>query len=141
MILLDTDRLTALKYPEHERYAQLTARLNSSADQEIGTTIISVEEQFRGWMALVARERDVARQTAAYTELANLFTFFAGWPILRFDEQAAEEYERLRAGGVRIGSMDMKIAAIALAHGALLLTANRRDFEKVPGLQFENWLT
>jgi tRNA(fMet)-specific endonuclease VapC len=34
----------------------------------------------------------------------------------------------------------LKIASIALANDALLLTANRRDFEKVPGLQLENWL-
>jgi predicted nucleic acid-binding protein len=36
---------------------------------------------------------------------------------------------------------DLKIASIALVNDALLLTANSRDFEKVPGLQFENWLT
>jgi tRNA(fMet)-specific endonuclease VapC len=36
--------------------------------------------------------------------------------------------------------MDLKLAAIALIHDALLLTANRRDFERVPGLRFENWL-
>jgi predicted nucleic acid-binding protein len=35
---------------------------------------------------------------------------------------------------------DLKAACIAMANNALLLTANRRDFEKVPGLRFENWL-
>jgi tRNA(fMet)-specific endonuclease VapC len=34
----------------------------------------------------------------------------------------------------------LKTACIALENDALLLTANRRDFEKVPGLRFENWL-
>jgi tRNA(fMet)-specific endonuclease VapC len=34
----------------------------------------------------------------------------------------------------------MKIACIALVHDALLLRANRQDFEQVPGLRFENWL-
>jgi tRNA(fMet)-specific endonuclease VapC len=41
---------------------------------------------------------------------------------------------------VRIATLDLKIAAISVASNALLLTANRRDFEKVPGLRFENWL-
>jgi tRNA(fMet)-specific endonuclease VapC len=45
-----------------------------------------------------------------------------------------------RKSGVKIGSMDLKMASIALANNALFLTANRRDFEKVPGLRFENWL-
>jgi tRNA(fMet)-specific endonuclease VapC len=36
--------------------------------------------------------------------------------------------------------MDLKIAAIALVNQALLLTANRRHFERVPGLKSENWL-
>jgi tRNA(fMet)-specific endonuclease VapC len=37
--------------------------------------------------------------------------------------------------------MDLKIASIALANGATLLTRNTRDFQKVPGLQIENWLS
>ena len=37
--------------------------------------------------------------------------------------------------------MDLKIAAIARANDALLLSANRRDFAKVPGLRVENWLS
>ena len=46
----------------------------------------------------------------------------------------------IRKSGVRIATMDLKTACIALASNALLLTANRRDFEKVPGLRFESWL-
>jgi tRNA(fMet)-specific endonuclease VapC len=36
--------------------------------------------------------------------------------------------------------MDKKIAAIARVNNAILLTANRREFEQIPGLHFENWL-
>jgi tRNA(fMet)-specific endonuclease VapC len=36
--------------------------------------------------------------------------------------------------------MDLKAACMVIANNALFLTANRRDFEKVPGLRFENWL-
>jgi tRNA(fMet)-specific endonuclease VapC len=49
-------------------------------------------------------------------------------------------FKDFRKSGVRIGTMDLKTASIAIAHDALLLTANRRDFEKIPGLKFENWL-
>jgi predicted nucleic acid-binding protein len=41
---------------------------------------------------------------------------------------------------LRMGSRDLKIAATAVVNQALLLSANRTDFEKVPGLRVENWL-
>jgi len=41
---------------------------------------------------------------------------------------------------VRIGTMDLKIASIALDHEATLLSANLRDFEQIPGLHVEDWI-
>lgn len=140
MILLDTDHLTILKYTASARGEALSARLEKSADREIGTTILSVEEQWRGWFAVVARHRDVRRQVKPYRELVELHAFLSGWSILPFDDRAADLFEQLRAAGVRIGSMDLKIAAIALVHNALVLSANLQDFQKVSGLRVENWL-
>jgi tRNA(fMet)-specific endonuclease VapC len=59
--------------------------------------------------------------------------------VLEFDEAAAAEFERLRRSRIRIGTMDLKIAAIALAHNATVLTCNSKDFSRVPGLRFEDW--
>ena len=140
MIVLDTDHLTLLKYPENDRYPRLVSRMNLSDDQDFGISIVTVEEQFRGWMAAIARERKVRQQVHGYLELRGLFTFLSGWSLVPFTEQAADEFERLRRSKVRIGTMDLKIAATVLVNNALLLTANRKDFEQVPGLKFENWL-
>jgi tRNA(fMet)-specific endonuclease VapC len=140
MIFLDTDHLTLLKYPESPQYAALVARMEASPDQEIGTTIVSVEEQWRGWLAMIGRVRDVSRHVAPYRELMLLLDSLQRWTILPFDEEAAAEYTRLRAAGIRIGTMDLKIASITLVHQALLLSANLSDFRKVPGLHVENWL-
>jgi tRNA(fMet)-specific endonuclease VapC len=52
--------------------------------------------------------------------------------------KAATEYQRLRGLKVRIGAMDLKIAAIALANDATLWTRNMVDFRKVPGLKVED---
>jgi tRNA(fMet)-specific endonuclease VapC len=60
-------------------------------------------------------------------------------PILDFDEAASIEYQRLQRARIRIGTMDLKIAAIALVSGAMLLSRNESDFEKVPGLVIEDW--
>ncbi len=59
---------------------------------------------------------------------------------LPFDREAANRFLTLRKQGIRIGTMDLKIACIVMAHGAILLTRNTVDFEKVPGLKFEDWL-
>ena len=82
----------------------------------------------------------MARQVRAYRELADLFRFFAEFEIVVFDESAGNRFEELRAAKLRLGTMDLKIAAIVLSKDALLLTANRTDFDRVPGLRVENWL-
>jgi len=140
MILLDTDHLTILKYVDKPRYAALRGRIDSSPDQQFGTTIVTVEEQWRGWFAIIARRREVRAQVQAYRELMDLLDFLLRWTVVPFDERAAEEFERLRGLRVRIGSMDLKIAAIALVDDATLLSANLRDFTQVPGPKVENWL-
>lgn len=140
MILLDTDHVNVLKYPDHPRFASLTTQLNSSADQDVATTVITVEEQMRGWLAWINRSGDVRRQVPAYHELLRLFDFFARWHVVLFDEQAASQFQGLRAQRIRIGTMDLKIAAIALIHDALLLSANLRDFQQVPNLRIANWI-
>jgi len=140
MILLDTDHLSILKYPASSKAISLTARLAASPDQQIGTTIISVEEQWRGWLAAVARTRDIQRQVKPYRELTSLLEFFGRWTVLPFVEAHAKQFQQIRGQGVRIGAMDLKIACIALANNALLLSANASDFKRVPGLQVENWL-
>jgi tRNA(fMet)-specific endonuclease VapC len=141
MILLDTDHVTLLKYPGSERAARLAQRLEALPDEEVvGVTIVTVEEQMRGWLAAVAKERSAKRQVTAYRELASLFEYFAAFHLALFDEQAADQFDHLRSTKSRLGTMDLKIAAIAIVNQALLLSANRHDFEQVPGLRVENWL-
>lgn len=140
MILLDTDHVTVLWYTEHPRCAALNARLQSLQNEVAATTVITAEEQMRGWLAEIARMRGARKQIPAYERLANLFRFFARWPIVPFDDRAADELERLHKARIRIGTPDLKIASITLVHDALLLSANLRDFHKVPDLKVENWL-
>lgn len=81
MILLDTDHLTLLSYPNNARCQALVGRMDQSVDQKFGTTIISVEEQWRGWFAVVARFKDVRRQVRAYQELVELHRFLGDWTV------------------------------------------------------------
>jgi tRNA(fMet)-specific endonuclease VapC len=141
MILLDTDHVTLLKYPANERAARLRQRMDGLPGGEVvGVPVVVVEEQMRGWLSTIAKERVVRRQVRAYRELADLFDFFAEFDIVVFDERAASEFESLRSAKMRLGTMDLKIAATALVNQAVLLSANRSDFDRVPGLRIENWL-
>jgi tRNA(fMet)-specific endonuclease VapC len=140
MILLDTDHLTVLGFPGSAQCDLLKARLEGSVDPLLGTTVVSAEEQLRGLLASVASARGVHGQITPYARLIALLEFLNDWRIVPFDSRAADRFEQLRAARVRIGSQDLKIASIALVNDALLLSANLRDFRKVPGLRVEDWL-
>jgi tRNA(fMet)-specific endonuclease VapC len=92
-------------------------------------------------LAEISRARKAVKQVHPYEEPARTVEFFRKWRIIRFDARAAEEFDRLRKEHRRLGASDLKIAAIALVNGSLLLTANLRDFGQVPGLRVENWLS
>ncbi|MDY3556338.1 type II toxin-antitoxin system VapC family toxin [Gemmata sp. JC717] len=140
MILLDTDHISVLEVPSSDRRTRLVARLAQAAAEGgvIGTTVVTVEEQMRGWLASIAKERQAQRQVNAYRHLARLFAFFQPFHLALFDEATADLFYQF--GRIRIGTPDKKIAAVARANNALLLTANRRDSEQIPGLQFANWM-
>ena len=140
MILLDSDHLTILTYPGSEQYIRLSDRMATSADQAFATTIVNAEEQLRGWLAEINRYRTTHQQIPAYDGMQIYLEFLREFPTMAFDAPAADEFDRLRRMKVRIGSMDLKIASIALVHNVLLLSANLRDFQQVPGLRVENWL-
>jgi tRNA(fMet)-specific endonuclease VapC len=140
MLVLDTDLLTIVQRKVGNVYSRLNARLeDASANQQICVTIISFEEQTRGWLSFVARARTMAKQIEAYARLHTLLRDFSKRQVLDFDDRAASTYERLVKARIRIGTMDLRIAAIALAHDATLLSRNLADYRKVPGLRVEDW--
>lgn len=98
MILLDTDHLTVASYPRDPRYAALSARMQSSGLDDFATTIVSVEEQMRGWLAVISKARDLRQLAVRYDQLIAMIDFFSRWSIVRFDDAAADEFDRLRKG-------------------------------------------
>jgi tRNA(fMet)-specific endonuclease VapC len=141
VILLDTDHVSALQFEQDARCLKLKAELRDSASSdEVVVPIVSVEENVRGWLAQIRSEKNPLNQVFFYEQFSNLLDFFRNWRVEPFDDRAAHEFLRLRRERVRIGTQDLKIASIALTRGALLLSANLRDFSRVPGLRVENWL-
>ncbi|OCX75571.1 type II toxin-antitoxin system tRNA(fMet)-specific endonuclease VapC [Acidithiobacillus thiooxidans] len=70
--------------------------------------------------------------------------FMTPLEVLPFDESVVWEYAQIRSDlerqGQPIGSLDMMIAAHALALGAILVTNNIKEFSRVANLKIENWV-
>jgi len=138
MLVLDTDHLAELDRGSAHGSA-LLSRLERAGD-DVAATIISAEEQLRGWLAQIHRRRDAHEQIEPYRRLMRRMNFFAQWNVLPWDAASADKLIELRRQRIRIGTMDLKIASIVLVHGATLLSRNLRDFRQVPSLQVEDWL-
>jgi tRNA(fMet)-specific endonuclease VapC len=68
-------------------------------------------------------------------ELRRLLQTYRNLAVLGFAEKATAIFERLKPSHRRLRTMDRRIAAMALAHDATLLTRNLADFSKVPDLK------
>jgi tRNA(fMet)-specific endonuclease VapC len=139
MFILDTDHVSLLQWDDSAEAQRLDARLETVPEQELATTVITYEEQMRGWLAYVAKARTVAQEIEAYRRLLKSLEDFRNSRVMAFDERAAAEYQRLKRSRVRLGAMDLKIAAIVLTHDATLLSRNLRDFRQIDGLKVEDW--
>jgi tRNA(fMet)-specific endonuclease VapC len=64
---------------------------------------------------------------------------FEKFPIAPYDPAADNHFQQLLAMRIRIGTQDLKIGAIALTNHVTLLTRNRRDFSRIPGLVLDDW--
>lgn len=128
--LLDTNICI---YVINERPPQVLARFRRERLGNIAISSITASELTYG----------VVKSGSARNRKA-LEMFMAPLDILPFDESAIWRYGELRtlleSQGRPIGSMDTLIAAHALAIGAVLVTNNVREFERVPGLVVENWV-
>jgi tRNA(fMet)-specific endonuclease VapC len=135
LYVLDTDMLTLLE----DGHPTVGQRFLQHRPEETATTVLTVEEQLSGWYTEVRKAKRPERLAWAYRRLADTVSFLADLQILTYDEQAMQRYEQLRKAKIKIGRMDLRIAAVVLERGAVLVTRNVRDFKKVPGLQIEDW--
>ncbi|MGV3663379.1 MAG: type II toxin-antitoxin system VapC family toxin [Prosthecobacter sp.] len=138
MLILDTNHTQEIARGSSLGVRLLT-RLRDRGDT-VATTIVTAEEHLRGWMAEIRRHAQPERQIEPYRRLLTTMEFYSAWLVLPWDLEAVAAFTLHRSNGLRIGSMDLKIACIALAHDATVLTRNRGDFNQVPGLRHENWL-
>jgi tRNA(fMet)-specific endonuclease VapC len=133
--VLDRDILSL--FQEGNPIVHRTIALHSPKDLSI--TIISVEEQLSGWIAMLRRTTDRPRLARLYQRLTDNTNMLAHFNILSFSLSAIERFEELRSLKLNVGSMDLRIAVITIDTGCTLVTRNLRDFKRIPGLPLEDW--
>lgn len=138
MYIFDTDHLSVLERGGTNAQ-RLKQRLGSINSTQVAASIISYEEQMRGWLSCINKAKNAEQQVEAYKQLNQQLINYCKIPILEFDEQAAQVFQRLKKEYPRLGTMDLKIASIALVNRAVLLTRNSADFGRISGLSIEDW--
>lgn len=123
---------------EHERgRVDLGDRLERREDEEFFLSVVTASELLHGVHR--ARDAGVRARRSAFVEAA-----LERFPLLPVDLATARAHARLwadlAAAGTPIGPQDLWLAASCVAHGLVMVTANLREFNRVPGLAVESWL-
>ena len=138
-VVLDTDHVTILHRQIQPAYDRLSARLERIAPDDLSTTIVTFQEQTQGWLAYINRARTPEQIVHAYAELETMQRSFCKMNILSFTEESQHQFAALRKQRVRIPTMDLRIASIALATESTLLSRTLGHFRNVPALVVEDW--
>lgn len=137
--LLDTDHISIIQRQSGPEFLALSARISRSSAADLAFSIVSFHEQVLGCHNYISRARNTGEVVRGYGMLARVLHDFAAAPLLSFDAAAAAVFDNLLARRVRVATMDLRIASIALSRGLVLLTRNLGDFGRIPGLVTDDW--
>jgi tRNA(fMet)-specific endonuclease VapC len=129
-LLLDTNTcIYAIK-----RVAAVIDRLKRLSPDDLGISAVTLAEL---WFGALKSSRPGPTRT-------SVDAFLRPFEILPFDPEAARAYADIRLAlersGRRIGERDLLIAATASSRDLTVVTHNRAEFERVPGLTVEDWV-
>ena len=114
----------------------LRRRVAERADEESFLSVVTASELLHG----VHRAEEPERRATRSAFVEGILERF---PLLEVDLTTARAHARLwadlAAAGHLIGPYDLWLAATCIAHGLTMVTANLREFERVPGLAIEHW--
>jgi tRNA(fMet)-specific endonuclease VapC len=138
MFLFDTEHISIIQRRSQPAFTNISARISVYSPDQFFVSIVSFQEGIQGWQAQLSHARNSSDIIYAYSRLHRVLSDYSQAQILDFDVAAANRFDVLRKK-LRIGTLDLRIACIALVHGYTVLTRNVRDFRQVPGLLVEDW--
>jgi tRNA(fMet)-specific endonuclease VapC len=130
--VLDTDCLSYFFNRPHD-YPHLVARVSAVSRTNLALTAVTVEERLRGSLDLIHQHRNKPKEPEAYSFFCTVLTTLQEFRILPYTEEAARIFRALTPEVKRLGPLDCRIAAIAIAHNATVVTHNVRDFSRIIG--------
>ena len=137
--LLDTDHISFLQRRSGTEFARLMIRISQYPPTDFALSVVSLHEQVLGAHNFINRARSNTDIMRGYALLLEILEGFALAPVLPFDNTAIAVFDEMRRQRVRVSTMDLRIAAIAMSRSLILLTRNVGDFSRVPGLVTEDW--
>ncbi len=133
-VLIDSSVLIGF---ERDRDA-IEQKLSGREDEEFFVSVVSASELLHGVHR--AKAPEVRARRSAFVEAV-----LSRFPLLSIDLPTARAHSQLWAElastGKMIGANDLWIAASCIAHGLSLVTGNVREFQRVPGLVIESWVS
>jgi len=114
--IFDTDHLSLYGRANQNLIAKL-----QTTQIQLKTTVINVEEQLRGRLAQISEIKDGENQSAVYQLLTDTILMLSDFDVLQYDAKAREIYQSLKAERIRVGTQDMRIASIVIAHNGILM--------------------
>jgi len=135
MFILDTDHISLFQ----RNHQTVVARVSETPHDRLATTVITFEEQIRGRLDRIRKAKSDEEIVRAYKNLLATFIYFQSVRVIGFDEKSQTVFRSLREKKIRIGTQDLRIASVALANNATMVTRNCQDFISVPSLKIEDW--
>lgn len=138
MIAFDTDVLSLI----HAGNATFVQRADALADRDHAVPVVVLQELIRGRLnaiRLVEAGRAKFDLEWAYRQFEITLAIPQTLTVLSFTASADARVAQWKSEAIRIGTNDLRIAAICVEHNATLITRNQRDFERLPNLQVEFW--
>ncbi len=135
LYLLDTDHLSLYQRGS----PSLKSKLDPATLNSVSTAIITAEELIRGRFAQIRAAATDDKLLQSYRLLHETLNLIRDIRLVAYDAKAHAFYQSLRQQKIRIGTQDLRIAAIALSVGGILVTRNAIDFGQIPGLLIEDW--
>jgi tRNA(fMet)-specific endonuclease VapC len=138
MIAFDTDVLVKILRGN----PAIVERASSISSDEQSISIVVVEEIVRARLnAIRQAEAGNLRITVprAYDLFERSLQELRHFTVLPFTSDAESIFDEFRSRRIRVATHDLRIAAISIAHRVKLISRNRRDFDRVPGLDVEYW--
>lgn len=111
MFVLDTDHVSLFQ----RRHPVVVEKLQLIPASQLAVTIVTYEEQVRGWPKVVSRSSDdPTKLIFGYRKLNEALDFFSNQKVLDFTEVAFEQFQELTRQKVRAGTQDLRIASLAM---------------------------